>query len=733
MKDFAAKILSVIDQIKGSGNYVTKGSCPIVIPGLVVGNAPEISFPINSEQIEVLIKQAHKAPFGKGSKTIVDTNVRSVWEIDAGKISFLNPAWHTLIALILNKVKEGLGIAENEVAASLYKLLIYQKDDFFVAHKDSEKEKGMFGTLIVGLPSKHNGGELHVRFDGKEEMIDFAGPIDNYEIPFAAFYADCEHEINKVTSGFRICLTYNLIQNDANQQLQLEESKNYVRQIETLLKQNTAGGPLVILLNHQYTPENFSLVSLKHNDQHKAEVLLRAAENAGYFAKLGLLTCYQMGNMEGDFYYENRGSAGSDGEMGEVFEEYISVVNWAEDGLPDLGRLAIPEDEIIRGFDLKEDEPIAIEEEGYMGNYGMTIEYWYHYGAVVLWKKEEHFKIISQQALDVKLTWLGYYASKVCNEAEVAFIKNTFEEITATDISDYWIKNSDFSIVAELLVKLNDKSYVQSNKCVDLLIRLFDKINTNHWESLVENYGLPAFEQVFLKAADHIKSVKHLLELFNQLSDKMNKEYDKFIISALDNLPLHLSGLSFIKEDNIAPELSIVSNIISLSRYKNDDSIWIKRIIESFTSVLTRSFVNNVLAEALLLNGDNRKLNAVAEVLKICKRDLKIRIDNKPVPPKNWTRDLPAEFGNKNMLTIISAFILSPTEESFDYRAKENLRNEMESSLVKSKTDVDTQTIRKGSPYTLRLIKNRASYLGLYKKWEEDVEYLKKLESMFGN
>ena len=250
---------------------------------------------------------------------------------------------------------------------------------------------------------------------------------------------------------------------------------------------------------------------------------------------------------------------------------------------------------------------------------------------------------------------------------------------------------------------------------------------------MVENYGLPAFEQVFLKAADHIKSVKHLLELFNQLSDKMNKEYDKFIISALDNLPLHLSGLSFIKEDNIAPELSIVSNIISLSRYKNDDSIWIKRIIESFTSVLTRSFVNNVLAEALLLNGDNRKLNAVAEVLKICKRDLKIRIDNKPVPPKNWTRDLPAEFGNKNMLTIISAFILSPTEESFDYRAKENLRNEMESSLRKSEADVDTQTIKKGSPYTLRLTKNRASYLGLYKKWEEDVEYLKKLKSMFGN
>lgn len=733
MSEFGAKILSVLDQIKGSGNYVTKGSHPIVIPGLIVANVPEISFPISAEQIELLIKQANKAPFGKGSKTIVDANIRSVWEIDAGKISFLNPAWYTLITSVLNKVKEGLGIAENEVTASLYKLLIYQKDDFFVAHKDSEKEKDMFGTLIVGLPSKHTGGNLHVRFDGKEEVIDFAEPINNYEIPFAAFYADCEHEINKVTSGYRICLTYNLIQKDCKQTLQIAGRKNYVLQIETLFKQNATDGPLVVLLSHQYTPENFSLVSLKHNDRHKAEILLAAAEKAGYFAKLGLLTCYQIGNLEGDFYYENYGSAGGDGEMGEVIEEYISIENWAKDGLPGLGRLTIPENEIIKNFDLKEEEPITKEEEGYMGNYGMTIEYWYHYGAVVFWKKEEHFRIIAQQALDVKLNWLTYYVGKTCNQAEMDFIKNTFEEIKTTDISAYWVKKSDFNIVAEILVKLNDESYVQSDKCIDLLFRLFEKIDINHWESLVENFGFPAFSQVFLKASDCIKPLKHLIELYYQLSDKPDKEYDAFIIAALDNLPLHLSGLSFIKEDNIAQGLSIVSNIIRLSRYKNDDSIWLKRIIVSITHVVSRSFVNNVLAEALLLNDGNRKLNAAAAIFKICKLDLKIRIENKPLPPTNWTRDLPTEFGNKKMLTIIAAFILSTTEEIFDYRAKEDLRNEMEYFLRKSKFDVDTQTIKKGSPYTLRLAKNRNSYLNLYKKWEEDIEYFKKLESAFSS
>jgi len=48
-----------------------------------------------------------------------------------------------------------LGIENKDIAASLYKLLIYKEGDFFLPHKDSEKEKGMFGTLIIGLPAKH--------------------------------------------------------------------------------------------------------------------------------------------------------------------------------------------------------------------------------------------------------------------------------------------------------------------------------------------------------------------------------------------------------------------------------------------------------------------------------------------------------------------------------------------------------------------------------------------------
>ena len=69
----------------------------------------------------------------------------------------------------------------------------------------------MVATLVVVLPSSHEGGELIVRHDGKEQTIDFGGASgDAFHIHYAAFYADCEHEIRPLKKGYRLCLVYNL-------------------------------------------------------------------------------------------------------------------------------------------------------------------------------------------------------------------------------------------------------------------------------------------------------------------------------------------------------------------------------------------------------------------------------------------------------------------------------------------------------------------------------------------
>ena len=78
--------------------------------------------------------------------------------------------------------------------------LLYDTGSFFVDHRDTEKVPGMFATMVLVLPSSHRGGELVVRHLDREVTFDLR-PDEPSEIGYAAFYADCVHEVRPVTAG----------------------------------------------------------------------------------------------------------------------------------------------------------------------------------------------------------------------------------------------------------------------------------------------------------------------------------------------------------------------------------------------------------------------------------------------------------------------------------------------------------------------------------------------------
>jgi predicted 2-oxoglutarate/Fe(II)-dependent dioxygenase YbiX len=109
---------------------------------------------------------------------------------------------------ILATVKEELRLPHAaELTADLHSLLIYEPNQFFLVHQDSEKDDSMVGTLVVTLPSSYAGGELMVGHN--EEWKAYRG--SKTALSLVAFYADCRHEVLRVTSGYRITLTYNLL------------------------------------------------------------------------------------------------------------------------------------------------------------------------------------------------------------------------------------------------------------------------------------------------------------------------------------------------------------------------------------------------------------------------------------------------------------------------------------------------------------------------------------------
>jgi predicted 2-oxoglutarate/Fe(II)-dependent dioxygenase YbiX len=101
--------------------------------------------------------------------------------------------------VILATVKEELGLPNAAgLTADLHSLLVYEPNQHFLAHQDSEKNDSMIGTLVVTLPSSYTGGELMVGHN--EEWKAYRG--SKTALSLFAFYADCRHEVLKVQSGY---------------------------------------------------------------------------------------------------------------------------------------------------------------------------------------------------------------------------------------------------------------------------------------------------------------------------------------------------------------------------------------------------------------------------------------------------------------------------------------------------------------------------------------------------
>ena len=734
---FKEKVLKVLREIKGSGSFVSTGTKSFIFPGMEIMGVGEIGFPVSEIESKEIIKVAHKAPFGKGSETVINLEVRSGWEIDANKITFINNEWGKFIDEIIEQIKPELGIQEYHVTANLYKLLIYEKGDFFLTHKDSEKEMGMFGTLIIGLPTKHTGGELIVKFDGRAETIDFSEPSRQYQIPYAAFYADCDHEIKPVTSGYRICLTYNLVQNKSEKQIQLHKLDGYAHQLAEILKEseNDQIIPKIVLLGHQYTPSNYTIDSLKLNDRPKAEALILASEKAGYYVKLGLVTSYVMGQLLGDGGYRNyrKGRYNDyeelteDGEMGEVYDEYVSVENWMDYGVPALGDIKFEAEDIISANGLNVGEPIEKHAEGYTGNAGMEMTYWYHYGAVFLWPKKYQFDLLNNISPAYKIAWIAYYNVQwnLIGKYEIYMIKKLIE-IGFDNLESN--QHLDISPLADFLTNIKDEKYLRNN-CIKLLKKYFKDIQVESWLRLFSAYPASCFAEIFTQSGMKLNKTifNHLLSILEAF--KIQEQFTIFVDDQIDSLPIYLCSQTLAEPGESTITKEIIQKVLLLGASKDSNEAWLNDTCRAILRSINRNFVNEVLLDVILSYNNQSVL--VQLILAECKIDLNSRVDNKPQPPKDWSRPTPKNGNNKEIWDILADFLESPSQQVFDYKKSQEFRSAMECAIRQVSIDLNFETIKEKSPYTLRLTKTQAKYERDMANWREDVELLGKVKGFY--
>lgn len=405
----------MLSEVRRSGDFFAHGSVEVPMPKLEVQGVGLISFPVPETQIRQLIERAERAPYGRGEETILDASVRKVWQLSSAIVRVGGKSWADSFRGILDRVAAGLGCEQGSVSAELYKLLVYDQGSFFKAHRDTEKTAGMFGTLVVVLPSVHRGGELVIRHAGRETTVDLSA-AETSELAFAGFYADCEHEVRPIVEGNRVCLVYNLVQQRAaNGSGQTLEAPDYQKQIlaasellETTLTESGAPAKLVWLLEHQYSPDGLSFAGLKSTDAARVKVLAQAAERVDCAVHLAIVHIEEYGaaqpTYDGGYGYGYRRSrwhryadaekvedhaSSDDFEVIDVCDGRQFVNQWRDlDDRPvDFGDIPLEKGELLPAGALDDEKPDAQRVTEATGNEGASFERSYHRAALVIWRR----------------------------------------------------------------------------------------------------------------------------------------------------------------------------------------------------------------------------------------------------------------------------------------------------------------------------------------------------------
>ncbi|TMW65925.1 hypothetical protein Poli38472_003690 [Pythium oligandrum] len=274
----ARAVTEALAKVQSPGDYYTKGANDeYPDPGLNIQGLGFVPVPLTVESAKAIINKSHLAPYGHGEETIVNTQVRDTWELNAQtQFTLQNPAWQHFIDRITAACARDLGIdpTTHNVTAKPYKLLIYETGGKFEKHQDSEKEHGMFGTLVVVLPSVFTGGELVIHGPAGRQTESFTWDPSvgsMFSVQYAAFYGDCEHDVKAVTSGYRVCLTYNLLSTKAGT-LVAPTNEAYLGLRAALdeffakAEARNSEKRLVYMLEHKYTKQGLGFDFLKNRD-----------------------------------------------------------------------------------------------------------------------------------------------------------------------------------------------------------------------------------------------------------------------------------------------------------------------------------------------------------------------------------------------------------------------------------------------------------------------------------
>ncbi len=759
--------------VKRPGDFFVEGVLEAPMPRVEVEAAGVLSFPVPDVQIESIIRQAVRAPYGRGEETILDESVRKVWQLAPEKVSIGGKSWGSTFEQILSKVKEGLGCGSTKVSAELYKLLAYDEGGFFKPHRDTEKAEGMFGTLVIVLPSAHRGGELVLRHAGREAHIDLSTE-EISELRFAAFYADCEHEVRPITQGNRVCLIYNLLQKGAGAKTKPLAAPLYASELTAAAKMlgegfGRKGGPakLAWLLEHQYSPAGLSFAGLKGADKALGQVLRQAAERAGCVAHLGIVHITESGAAEPGYsdyrprrrwgrYYDDESEEeedvdSEDFEVVEVFDAARYIDNWvnARDQPVDFGQVPLEEGEVLPAGALEGEAPDEQRLTEASGNEGATFDRAYHRAALVIWPRERFIDVLLQAGAGATLPYLreriaastaGKGAAQTQPVVDLARqVIEAWEQPSEAPLYLAETKEANRGEMIGLLSQLGEAALLE-RFVTSVVVSRYDGTEN---EALVASIDLIGPEEAGKALAQlaqknmrsfHWACVNLLSLLIKEAGPKLKapwegalREFASAIVTALPKV-------------EAAPDPYRGGDWTRWEKAKPVDAVMVAGLMEALERLhatrlraeAAKAFAANprvfnpgtILVPALktLQSRAGRNFTSDAEALSLWTHSAQFLLNRSELPPKpptNWRQKAKLSCKCEDCREL-EVFALDPDAKVHRFPVRKDRRQHLHQQIEHHGLDMTHVTERTGSPQTLVCTKTRRTYQGQCEQHKKD-------------
>jgi hypothetical protein len=601
---------------------------------------------------------------------------------------------------------------------------------------------------------------------------------ESSELSFAAFYADCEHEVRPITEGNRVCLVYNLIldrrSKSGGQPIQAPEYEKEITAAAALLGEHLgapdAPAKIAWLLEHQYTPDGLSFDGLKAADAARVKVLAQAAERAGCTVHLGIVHLEESGAAEPK-YYERRprrwrryyddedNEATSESAEFEVIEiadhrQYISQWRNPEDEHVEFGEIPLEDGELLPSGALDDEPPDTQRLTEASGNEGASFERSYHRAVLVLWRRDRYAEVLLQAGVAAALPYL----TELIRTSESG-AKEPAAKAAALDLArrmvESWTQPPSHTSYYYRTTQPDGR---------DRMLRLLDRLgDATLLAEFIRDTITPKYDGTENRA---LTACARRLEpaVAATLYAGLLRAHMRLLPGPCVELLHGLTGKGKVpsqrpwRDAMLEIAAAAVSGLPEAGRRRENDP-WIPWSSRSEKLPVTPVLVVKLFDALGRLDAADLRADAVQHLAtgpdvfdpvtilvpalgRICDRDhavtrlwqhcvdfLIARSGNPPTAPTDWRQNIQLSCSCVDCREL-QAFVLDPVAQVHRFRVRQDRRQHLHGMIDRHGLDMTHVTERKGSPQTLVCTKDRRSYRRRCEQYRQDIDALATLESL---